>query len=472
MWHCEACGYHNEDLDDACARCGAEHVSGQALQRPEQAAAASAESLHGDAVPSPAACAASPQPLPEAPGLSSPPAPANSKPPSSHIALLGLVAAVLLLLGAAYFAWSRGLLGTIPAPRAPGQQALSAPVNSAEEPAPAQPGIKGMEAAQDLEAPAPSEADPLALLDSPDLPALPELTASRDSLLELDSRMREFDFGAGPPGDLTTEAIAALDQLQALTQELATSYAEFEESTGVVLDEKAIPFVHAVREAYVRRMTSLVELIGKARATDSSGTHPAYMAPDTLSSALSKAGKADPAPVRAAWDAALSAQEEGSRNAKYGVQLSELSKRYEELRRIHEEYEKKFQESPPYSVKNGILGATAAQLLEDYDSLASRLEEHVSQFEAFTDSLDPDTLSRHMKTVMADYTSLAQQDHLYCFRETYSIYSKDRDLSHPAYERLRSHYEFVQSHWPEVASSYVSVYTEYEGIWTQRWATD
>lgn len=455
MWHCEACGYHNEDLEGACAKCGAEHVSGQELQRPDGTAVLVPGSLTEDAA---------------VPGKTTPSE--EPKPGGSALPLIFLTVTTLMLLGAGYLAWTRGVFGAHPSPSGKLPQ-TAAPAQGA---APTSPVGGEPQAAATPAAPndsnQPAQEDPLSLLDKPDAPALGALESYRDYLIGLDVQLHGFDFSFHAPAPLSAADTAALDQLKVLTEELASKYREFETAAGTATAETPLAAAELLRQAFVFRMAALVRIVGQARAIDIDGTHAAYMAPDTLAQVLTAAGKTDAAPLRSAWEAALKAQEEGSRNAKYGAQLAELSRRYDELRRLHNDYQKKFQDSPPYSVKNGILGATAAQLISSFDELARQVESQVESMEEYRSALPADSLSSRMEAVIADFTALAQQDHLYCFTETYKVYAKDRDLSNPAYEHLKEHYEFAKAHWPGFRDQYVGVYTQYEAEWDQRWGTD
>jgi hypothetical protein len=459
MWQCEACNYQNEDDAQACLRCGVQHVSGEELRRPVEAASVAPRTTASDYREARLALADSVSGK-------------GSK--SSTLPVAALSLSVILLAVALYVAWSSGLFGSVEPtrgqPPAPITSLTPAPMGDAETKPPASLPDDGSEANE-----APSEEideDPLLVLESGDAPKLPIIAKYKSILLALDEALAPGQFSGSIPRELAESEVASLDDLKKRAEEIAVSYQSFEKDAAEIAEGDATPYIEALRSAFVRRMADIVTRIGEARVIDADGTHPAYMAPDTLSTVVTAASKANAAPIRAAWDKVLAEQEEGSRNAHFGDQLAELSKYYDALRALHRDYQQKFSAAPPYTMKNGILGQSAATLLEQYDALATAIEELTVQFDTYSGGLKPESMSVRMKSIIKDFTELAQQDHLHCFTETYVIYSKDRDLNHPAYERLKGHYEFAKAHWIGFRDQYPGVYTRYETIWEQRWASD
>jgi hypothetical protein len=142
----------------------------------------------------------------------------------------------------------------------------------------------------------------------------------------------------------------------------------------------------------------------------------------------------------------------------------------EKLKQTHLETDELLQAAPEYRVRGGMLNETARNLLDVYDGLAGRVEAAVTEFEAYTATLPRDHRSDRIDALIEEFNTLAQQDHLYAFQETYSIYEKDRELNHPAYQNLKVHYEWAKQHWPERAAAYEKIFHEAETKWADRWA--
>ena len=87
-------------------------------------------------------------------------------------------------------------------------------------------------------------------------------------------------------------------------------------------------------------------------------------------------------------------------------------------------------------------------------------------------TLDPQMNVERAKEISDEFLSLAQEDHMYAFSETYYLYENDKNLEHPAYERLRDHYEWANMHWPDIEGRYIQVFRSAVGRWAERWAQD
>jgi hypothetical protein len=377
-------------------------------------------------------------------------------------AIIGI--ALILLVGIGAVAYNRGL---IKLPARTGQPHVIT------QPPPATPptGTAPPTAAESEAAAQASLADPLAMLDD-DVAGIAPYREFRSYLRELDGKLSGFKFETGEDGALTEASVASLDALNILGNELNQKYKDFEERCKTETAEELRAYQSTLRRAFRDRMVALVQVLGSANKLERDSTRVVYTLPDTFVASINQYGIENPEPISAAWLEAIKEREEAILNADNATIINTLEAKKKALSDVHNQFNIEFAATPPYHVNSGVLGQDAAALLDKYESLATKVEELVVDMEAYTATIPEDKLSERMKEIIQSFTDLAQQDHLYCFHEAYTIYILDRDLTHNTYRRLKDHYEFAREHWPRMVESYVQVYTESESAWDQRWKND
>jgi hypothetical protein len=474
MWECQACAYRNEDWDESCQRCGVERI----------ARAAADDATVAAAPPAPVRSTAAPLSTPGASGAAIPPAmiatcasrarpPALTAPDSRRggrleLALTGVIVLCIAALGAlGYAAWQRGLLdpyiAKLTGRSTPGD--ASGAGGNAGTGAQAGPG-----AAEQLLSEQDILEDPLDRVAQARGWGVGKLKAYAKPLRDARGAIAGALFTEQRHGVLSSEAQAKLDELGALGDNLLKQYGKFEQDALKLRGKELDECKQLLRGEFQARFIELLDKLGEAYESDSTGRHAAYVLSDDIPRALEQYKTLDPAPVREHWQRVLHAREQMFLDLQNEDAYMQLQARYEALVEVHNQFNEALQAVPPYRLRGGTLDKSAATAITLYDSLATKVEDLVSEFEEYTAQLDPHTDSDKRKDAVKRFIELAQDDHYTAFFETYKIYAQDRELSDPAYEHLINvHYPFVEQHWPAKAPDYQAVSVQYEAEWKSHW---
>jgi hypothetical protein len=271
-------------------------------------------------------------------------------------------------------------------------------------------------------------------------------------------------------GKLSEATRQRLYELQPLGLKLAADYEAFEQRAAKDQAPKLQSYQEILRAGFIARMERFVEKIGEAYAAEQGSNNPVFTLSDTFIKAIETYGRASAGGIREKWLAAVHAQEQSALTDQFEPQIAALEQRIEQLKTLHREVDEVLQGAPKYHIRGGIIGSTARNLLEVYDSLATRVEAQVVEFEAYVAKLPAETRVDRIEELTREFTKLAQEDHFHAFRETYKIYEQDKELEHPAYANLKNHYKFVEDHWPTMVGNYKQTYTASEMLWERNWA--
>ncbi|MDQ3023265.1 MAG: hypothetical protein M3R04_02590 [bacterium] len=365
---------------------------------------------------------------------------------------IALIAAALAGLGAVgYLAWQRGLLGG----------------TASEEPLVKVVEVNDQSVSGDGTA---VEGDPLDKLDDK-IVGLKHYRPYADALRKMDAELEATTIEVSEAGKLAESTKQRLYELQPLGLAFTSDYEEFERRAARDSGPKLQSYQEIVRTAFIARMQRFVEKIGEAYASEQGINNPVFTMSDTFIAAVDKYGRADAGPLREKWLAAVHAQEQSGLVDTYAPQIAEMQKRIEALKSLHREVDGLLKAAPEYHIRGGIIGSTARELLDVYDSLASRVEGMVVDFEQYVVDLPAEHNTDRINALVKEFNRLAQEDHFYAFSETYKIYQQDKELEHPAYVRLKEHFNFVEAHWPTAAGNYRQTYTAAETLWAKQWAS-
>lgn len=484
MWECQACAYRNEDWDESCARCGVERISRAATDDATLTAgvpgpaAATGPPIHGaSAAAVPSAKTATRPPRARQP---SQPAPAARHGGRLDLVLTGVIilcAALLAALG--YLAWQRGLLdpyiAKLTGPSAPGSASgagsAAGPEAQAGTGAQAGPAAQaGPGAAEELLSEQDILEDPLDRVAQTRGWGAGKLKAYAKPLREARGAIAGTVFAVQRRGELGGDALAKLDALGALGESLLKEYGKFEQDAQRLGGKELDECKQLLRGEFQARFIELLDKIGEAYANDTSGKRATYVLSDDIPRALEQSKAIDPAPVREHWQRVLHAREQMFLDLQNEDAYRQLEARLQALVEVHNRFNEALAAVPPYRMRGGTLDKSAATAITLYDSLATKVEDLVSEFEEYTAQLDPHTESDKRKDAVKRFTELAQSDHYTAFFETYKIYAQDRDLTDPAYEHLiEVHYPFVEQHWPGKVADYQAVSVQYEAEWKSHW---
>jgi hypothetical protein len=387
--------------------------------------------------------------IPQLPPVDPPPLLPAPKRAVPVAAILLIAVALLGLAAVGYIAWQRGLLDSLVAPRT-------------------QPSPVKVSVVEDKSAVAgDSGKDPLDRLND-EVGGIKPYRQFAEVIRAMDAELEATKIESQAPGVLAEATKQRLYELQKLGTQFSTDYEDFETRAARDTQPKLQPYQDIVRKAFLERMRSIVNKAGQAYVVQKDANHPVFTIGDTFIAAVQRFGKADATPLRDEWLAAVHTEEQSELTVQYQPQIKEIQARIEKLKKTHREVDELLKAAPEYRIRGGVLGNTARSLLEIYDSLASRVEGDVVDFEQYVAKLPEENGgSDELKAKVDEFTQLAQQDHFYAFRETYKIYEQDRDLEHPAYARLKEHYKFVEEHWPTLKMQYQAQYSESETRWAK-----
>jgi predicted outer membrane protein len=435
MWQCPQCGLKNEDIDELCLRC----------QAPRQAAAAEDAKIAA-AVPGAVQAALNAQP----PTALLPVSPASRpRRGMESLAIAIIVISLLGLCGVAYVAWTQGVFD------AKQSKVVVTPVTVSE-------GDKAPDLAVE---------DALAAIEQSDKRELRPYRPHVELLRSVDKALLETSVEVDAPGVLSEKSRQQLHALADLGRSVSTAYLEFEEQSGD-RDRSGLAETEQLRRAFIERMTRMVDKAGDAYIVDDDLNHPVYMLSDSFASAIEQGGAGDGQPLRERWLKVVHGRDQRLLDDDHSDDYLQLQARIDTLREIHANYASALAAIPPYKIRGGFIGKDAELALESYEGLATKVEEVVIEFETFISAYPEQDQPDRMKKMVDEFTALAQEDHLFAFRETYRIYAQDRALKHPAYDRLKDHYAFVEQHWPANAGTYRQIYLQYEEEWAKAWDED
>lgn len=448
MWQCPQCNYHNDDWDEACAKCAAPKPE------PEPAPVAESEAANGQ----PAGAAPLEASMP-APGTLLPqPIPAPAKKKRDPVILLSLLLVVFMLLTLGllgYIAWQRGMI-TLPLPAMTSQPATSDTDTAL--------------LMEDDATLAPVELDPLQTLAAarerearPYLPLAEKLLVHREELALL---------SAPPPGmgdNLTAEQTAFLDQLNTKGQTLLTEYKEFEELANQDDHLETTGYQDALAEEFGNQFEEVTQLIGQIYGSNTSDMHNAYLLPDLIKATVAPGRRISLAKISETWSSALENRAQRKLDAQFPEEIQQLSARLEALKQVHRDFKEQLDALPPYEVRAGNLSKAGEDALVLLDGLMTAVEGLVQEHTEYTQTLSEIELSDHMQQLQDEFTKLAQEDHFFCFSEVCRLSVDDRNLEHPAYDALRQHYQFVDHVWPALSIEYLKAFDDSERNWHSKW---
>jgi hypothetical protein len=217
-------------------------------------------------------------------------------------------------------------------------------------------------------------------------------------------------------------------------------------------------------------MVRIVEKIGESYRIDDELNHPAYLLSDSLPGAIDQAGVGDSQPVRDRWLEIVHGRDQRILDESHVEDYRRIQAHIDTMTQVHDEFSALLASIPAYKIRGGYIGKDATRALETYDALADKVEAIVVEFDKLMEAFPEQDRPDQMKQLVAQFTAKAQEDHFFAFRETYLIYAQDRELRHPAYDKLKAHYGFVEAHWPSNAGAYEETYLKHEQLWAQAWA--
>lgn len=495
MWQCQNCQYQNDEWDEVCARCTAPRGASSVLAVPAEGEAgagpgsaevsAQVQVKHEPeiAVPgsefatvttrppepvSPVDSPASPAAklstdrteaqVPAVPAAAPAPVPAAEPPVPPLAAARGRLDAVVTTLILVCI-FGLVIVGWLAVQRGFFNDVLGRVENASQSDG----AVDGTEAVL--------PDDPLEALNDRGVPKLKQFREYAEVLRDTDAALEGNSVSAvGETGSLSSESQQWLEGLGPVAEALILQYDSFEAKAAANHEGELEQYKIMLREQFAARMQNLLEPIAQARSRDISGNLQAYMIGDRLIAALDKHGQIDSSPLKDRWLAALRAREQLNLDTQNAEVYRQLEARLAALTELHQDYSSSFSEAPPYKIRNGIIDATAGKLLGLYNDLAVKIEEFTSEFEEYSAGLDPALDSDRRKELIKQFIELAQEDHEYAFTETYKLYAKDKELSHPAYLELGKRVEFVKLHWPDLEGRYRITYTKYETAWARRFS--
>jgi hypothetical protein len=440
MWICPQCAYHNEEWDEACAKCGA--------AKPAPAPATSAVSAPPPSVQDDPTCiVAQPTAAPTA---------RKRKRVDPVVTLVSLlVCFMLIILGlVGYIAWQRGM--------------VSLPWLAASQPAGEDAIATDEEAGLDAVA-----LDPLLdLAGSRERAAKPYKTFAKQLL---DSRALLTSLSAPAPGEgdrLSAEQQAFLDQLNRVGQTLLAQYKEFETQADQNDVLEAAPNQDTLAAEFTNQFERLVQLIGQVYGSNTSSSHDAYLLPDLIKAVVAPGRRISLTKIAEEWSAALEARMQRKLDLQNPEEIKQLTARLEALKEVHRTFKAQLDALPPYDVMAGNLNKAGQDALNLLDSLMTAVEGLAQEQQQYIETLKDIELSQRMELLETEFTKLAQDDHFFCFSEVCRLSVDDRKLEHPAYAALRQHYEFVNQNWSSLAIEYLKVFDDSERDWRMKWGTD
>jgi len=456
MWQCDACSYYNDNWDEACAKCGAAKPGQAAAVSPEPATTPDdSTTVDATVVTAPVEAeskAAGDGSLPKADSDVRPPqAVGDGRPPAAAVdRVLRIVIAVigLAIVATAIFAWQRGLLSGVDGKReAAGASGNQAMVDAGSE------EIQVTQADVDL------------------IPAKHRRRFSGflDQIAEAKNAAANLRPQIDRDGVLAAEDLTVLDALYAAGQQLGESYGQFEQAVADAGDPELATFSATTRQQYEQAMHAVLEALGAFRAADLSEMQRAYLLSDELPAVADKWGHLDTESLHEIWLQALRDRHQLELDLKYVEYYRQIQARLDALIQIHQEFNQALQDAEPYSIRSGTLGAGARAHLDALDSYAGLVERSVMEFEEYLAELEGLEISDRREELIESFESLAQQDHIYCFTEIYTIYVKDQELDHPVYGALKDRFGFVREYWPRLESTYSSIALGYEAEWDRFW---
>jgi hypothetical protein len=414
MWQCNSCEYLNEEIDEACQKC---------CQARAEAAEPGDQPAHA---------------VPDEQGK--PAAEQKEQAATNAVSILLIIACVLAIGAVGYLAWQRGLIGQL---------------FPAGEPV----AVTDTSVVDDLWAdapPAPAQFE---------RKARPARTAIDDMLVAAANTAVNYS----EDGALTGETDEALRDLAGLGRDLVWQYQEFENAVAEANDPLLGEYAQFVRDRFQQAMLASLEVTARAYSRDATGGHPAYLLSDEYVQAADNFGLIDTAELEAVWDSAVHARRQRELDRQYAGQYRELAARVAALEEIHGEFNAQLSAMPPYTVRSGVLGKDARDLLTLLGELADKIELMVIEFEDYRTGLTGLEPSDRMQEYIAQFDSLARTDHLYAFEEIYKLYEQDKELVHPVYTQVSGYYQFALDHWSESAMRYQEIYQASEVTWAMRW---
>jgi hypothetical protein len=441
MWQCPACSFLNDAPDAACLRCGAARdVKDQRSGLPDISSVVRSESA------------------PHAKSAG------NQRQASGVARLFGYVLVVVLLLTGAvaviYAAWSRGLvempeqLDTLfhgIALRLPeggvgvDQSPVSEPVRR----------IRAQEIFEELAETVPRGRS--AALQS----AVDELAAV-SSLLDAVAAEPE------PDAQDNTRRAAQLSALGLIQAELLTAYENFESAALKLASfTDAGETVVALRAEFKGEMFRVIDLVGRCYLQDQNVARQEYLMVEQLQQTVAARGRIGADELKERWLAALKLRAERIADSKYTAEYEGIELRKATLYQLRRNFNEAARQLPAPQAIGGRLDPGAVDLLNLYDSFASKLESLWDEWKEFSQTLPPrhDRPAR-LEEARRGIEELFTSEHLDCYTQMYRIYSTDEALTEPAYSRLvGEHYVFVQAEWPGMAFQYRAVAAQYEAEW-------
>jgi hypothetical protein len=264
--------------------------------------------------------------------------------------------------------------------------------------------------------------------------------------------------------------VSQLQRLGKLLPGMIESYQGFEEAAG-----KADPAVYGeqldrLREFYAADLGALIELLGRAYVADPNPARPEYAFPNQVASAVAVYGRIPPEDMNKRWMDAVHARSQHQLDLKFPEEYEKLAAWTQTLHELRRKFNAGARQLPPSEMNFGRLTEGGRGLLEMYDAFSGKLEDLWPSWRTFAATLPPvgerpERMEKERKAIEAVFKS----EHLDCFTQMYKIYALDAELSHPAYEHLRSHFEFADATWPTEALAYRGIYQQYEKQWDDNW---
>ena len=443
MWKCNQCEYHNEDWDEACAKCGASHEQPESM--PAQPSSPVIDNTLRASNPAPVAQPAVP------PELVSKEQRRRDPVTLLVVLLVIFMVATLGLLG--YIAWQRGMISM------PGSPSLDS-VNAND-------GTAAAIGGSDL---APIALNPLQeLASSKERAAKPYRAVAKD-LLEIHTELKGR--AAPPPdpaGELTAEQQDLLDRLNTTGLALIELYKQFDTTATGDDNPDAAGYQETIAAEFTSLSEKVTQLAGHVYGSTTAATHDAFLLPDLFKSYYAPGRRVGLKGIDESWAQAKEARVQLKLDAQYPEEIRQLTARLEALKDVHRGFKEQLDSIPPYEVRAGNLNKAAEDALAVLDRLMDAVEGMVREHAVYVATLQDIEPSETMQRLEDEFVQLAQDDHYFCFSEICRISVDDQNPQQPAYDALPAHYEFVGEYWPSLSIEYLNVFEESERDWRMKW---
>ncbi|MCB1216047.1 hypothetical protein KDL44_01555 [bacterium] len=497
MWQCSSCEYVNDDWDERCLRCGVDRVTSEA----ELAARAEREALERASQPeapvqlselerrilatprpeeqpveeSPAAgevTASVVKPSPVADAVPSEPVkdrerlqtdvdrlleqqlasgnavlPEETRRRGSELSAIIIIAVCLIgLCAVGFVAYSRGMISL---PKAAPEQALDFTALGFDS----QPAY-------------PKNQDLTELLADESRGMRPFRMHAQMLYDSQAAYARIMDVLTPLPGQ--AEITEQLDMTSEVSSRLFDDYAEFEKETVPKQLSKSPETVELLRAQYAARAAEVMGILQQGYIGLDQPEHRAFLLSDSIPELFSRYGAIDATGFSEQWQLIRERRRQLELDEQYAAEIEETEAWYSTLASLHAEVDKVIRGLGEVSSNRGRLNPAAIKLIVLLDNYAGKIEELNTQFEEYAKAV-PETDCDSLNEALANFRTLALEDHMYCFGEIYKRYSEDRYAELEQYDNLAAHFDYALIWWPRKKPEYEGIISTYEQRWRKSW---